>query len=155
MHFCYFFSINLFRSKLLLFFYLNFKEPLFNSKRMRKSNLKESASDGSLNVSTTGDNAGFGTNTETVYDANATSAGVLLDLNAPWPNATKKMLRIVRTYSENGHQYTRTELVPWSPVVEIYLKIRQTRDDDFIHSFVDSDDQFKEQQRKEKRRLQV
>ncbi|VDO86009.1 unnamed protein product [Schistosoma mattheei] len=90
-----------------------------------------------------------------VYDASSTAAGTILDLTPPWPNANKKMLRIMRTYSEDGHQYTRTELVPWSPVVEIYLKIRQTRDDDFIHNFVDSDNHFREQQRKEKRRLQV
>ncbi|CAH8517039.1 unnamed protein product [Heterobilharzia americana] len=90
----------------------------------------------------------------TVYDASANAAGTILDLTPPWHGANKKMLRIMRTYSEDGHQYTRTELVPWSPVVEIYLKIRQTRDDDFIHNFVDSDDHFREQQRKEKRRLQ-
>ncbi|KAF6779571.1 hypothetical protein AHF37_01021 [Paragonimus kellicotti] len=90
----------------------------------------------------------------TVYEANASAAGTILDLPPPRSTATRKLLRIMRTYSEDGQQYTRTELVPWSPVVEIYLKIRQTRDDDFIHNFVDSDDQFREQQRKEKRRLQ-
>lgn len=91
----------------------------------------------------------------TIYEASAAAAGAILDLAPPWHAASRKMLRIIRTYSENGHQYTRTELVPWSPVVEIYLKIRQTRDNEFLHTFVDSDDQFKEQQRKEKRRLQV
>ncbi|KAA3676946.1 transcription initiation factor TFIID subunit 1 [Paragonimus westermani] len=90
----------------------------------------------------------------TVYEASASAAGTILDLPPPRSTATRKLLRIMRTYSEDGQQYTRTELVPWSPVVEIYLKIRQTRDDDFIHNFVDSDDQFREQQRKEKRRLQ-
>ncbi|VDP93332.1 unnamed protein product [Echinostoma caproni] len=90
-----------------------------------------------------------------VYEASAQAAGTILDLAPPWPNATRKLLRIMRTYSEDGQQFTRTELVPWSPVVEIYLKIRQTRNDEFIHNFVDSDNQFREQQRKEKRRIQV
>nr|VZI42241.1 unnamed protein product [Spirometra erinaceieuropaei] len=90
----------------------------------------------------------------TVYEANSTSAGEILDLPPIFPSAQKKVLRIVRTYSTGGQQYTRTELVPWSPVVEIYLKIRQTRDTEFIHNFIGSDDQFREQQRREKRRLQ-
>uniref|UniRef100_A0A0V0J2P4 Bromo domain-containing protein n=1 Tax=Schistocephalus solidus TaxID=70667 RepID=A0A0V0J2P4_SCHSO len=92
--------------------------------------------------------------TSTVYEANSTSAGEILDLPPLFPSAQKKVLRIVRTYSTGGQQYTRTELVPWSPVVEIYLKIRQTRDTEFIHNFIGSDDQFREQQRREKRRLQ-
>lgn len=95
------------------------------------------------------------TGSSTIYEASAQAAGTILDLPPPWPNATRKLLRIMRTYSEDGQQYTRTELVPWSPVVEIYLKIRQTRNDEFIHNFVDSDNQFREQQRKEKRRIQV
>ncbi|CAH8845943.1 unnamed protein product [Trichobilharzia szidati] len=125
-------------------------DSLPGTKRPRKTNqlqLKEA------DLSSTECNEGS-TSGNTVYDASATAAGTILDLQPPWPNANKKMLRIMRTYSEDGHQYTRTELVPWSPVVEIYLKIRQTRDDDFIHSFVDSDDHFREQQKKEKRRLQ-
>ncbi|VDQ01414.1 unnamed protein product, partial [Trichobilharzia regenti] len=126
-------------------------DSLPGTKRPRKTNqlqLKEA------DISSTECNEGSTTG-NTVYEASATAAGTILDLQPPWPNANKKMLRIMRTYSEDGHQYTRTELVPWSPVVEIYLKIRQTRDDEFIHNFVDSDDHFREQQKKEKRRLQV
>ncbi|VEL17763.1 unnamed protein product [Protopolystoma xenopodis] len=93
-----------------------------------------------------------------VYEAGATAAGLLLDLPAPFVNAPagRRTLKIVRSYqSDSGQTYTRTELVAWSSVVEIYLKIRQTRDDDFIQQFVGSDDQIREQQRREKRRIQV
>ncbi|KAH8877599.1 Transcription initiation factor TFIID subunit 1-like [Schistosoma japonicum] len=132
-------------------------DQLSGTKRPRKTNqlqLKENSLLTGLECNEPG-SLSCSSNTSTmVYDASATAAGAILDLTPPWPNANKKMLRIMRTYSEDGHQYTRTELVPWSPVVEIYLKIRQTRDDDFIHNFVDSDNHFREQQRKEKRRLQ-
>lgn len=90
-----------------------------------------------------------------IYEADSTSAGTILDLPPLFPAAQKKMLRVVRTHSNGGQPYDRVELVPWSPVVEIYLKIKQTRSTAFIHDFVGSDDQFKEQQRKEKRRIQV
>ncbi|CUT98613.1 transcription initiation factor TFIID subunit 1 [Echinococcus multilocularis] len=90
-----------------------------------------------------------------VYEASAASAGTILDLPAPFPNAQKKMIRITRTYCKGtDREYSRTEVVPWSPVVEIYLKIKQTRDLEQIHTFVGSDEQFKEQRRKEKRRIQ-
>ncbi|KAL5968160.1 Transcription initiation factor TFIID subunit 1 [Taenia solium] len=90
-----------------------------------------------------------------VYEASAASAGTILDLPAPFPNAQKKMLRISRTYCKGtDREYSRTEVVPWSSVVEIYLKIKQTRDLEQIHTFVGSDEQFKEQRRKEKRRIQ-
>ncbi|VDD79558.1 unnamed protein product [Mesocestoides corti] len=90
-----------------------------------------------------------------VYDANATSAGTILDCPAPFTNAQKKVLRIVRTFGEGtDRQYTRVELVPWSPVIEVYLKIKQTKDVEQIYTFVGSDEQFKEQKRKEKRRIQ-
>ncbi|CAH8545195.1 unnamed protein product [Schistosoma rodhaini] len=136
---------------------LEFGDQSSGLKRPRKTNqllLKEnSLLDNGGESNETGSVVGSNS-TSMVYDASSTAAGTILDLTPPWPNANKKMLRIMRTYSEDGHQYTRTELVPWSPVVEIYLKIRQTRDDDFIHNFVDSDNHFREQQRKEKRRLQ-
>ncbi|TPP67234.1 Transcription initiation factor TFIID subunit 1 [Fasciola gigantica] len=62
--------------------------------------------------------AGSG-NSSNVYEASAQAAGTILDLPPPWPNATRKLLRIMRTYSEDGQQYTRTELVPWSPVDQL------------------------------------
>ncbi|KAG5445975.1 Transcription initiation factor TFIID subunit 1 [Clonorchis sinensis] len=136
-------------------------EPILSSKRPRKTNPagprpKDTVGklSSGLDPNETGDGAGGPAGNNTIYEASSAAAGTILDLPPPWPSATRKLLRIMRTYSEDGQQYTRTELVPWSPVVEIYLKIRQTRDDDFIHNFVDSDDQIKEQQRKEKRRLQ-
>ncbi|KAL5109890.1 Transcription initiation factor TFIID subunit 1 [Taenia crassiceps] len=136
-------------------------KSLFSSKNKRKQNPQGTITNASDTANAQQQQqpgvvaVGAETTTLTVYEASAASAGTILDLPAPFPNAQKKMIRITRTYCKGtDREYSRTEVVPWSPVVEIYLKIKQTRDLEQIHTFVGSDEQFKEQRRKEKRRIQ-
>jgi len=66
-----------------------------------------------------------------------------------------QVLRITRTFkNSSGKEYTRTELVRKSLVIETYVKVRNTKDDAFIRQFATMDDQVKEEMKKEKRRLQ-
>merc|ERR1711872_454390 len=66
-----------------------------------------------------------------------------------------QVLRITRTFKDvGGKEYTRTELVRKSLVVETYVKVRHTKDDAFIRQFATMDDQVKEEMKKEKRRIQ-
>merc|ERR1711962_1213891 len=66
-----------------------------------------------------------------------------------------QVLRITRTFrNQQGREFTRTELVRRSMVIETYVKVRNTKDDTFIRQFASMDDQVKEEMRKEKRRLQ-
>ena len=70
------------------------------------------------------------------------------------PGASQ-VLRITRTFKNSlGKEYTRTELVRKSLVIETYVKVRNTKDDAFIRQFATMDDQVKEEMKKEKRRLQ-
>ena len=68
---------------------------------------------------------------------------------------SSQVLRITRTFrNQQGREFTRTELVRRSMVIETYVKVRNTKDDTFIRQFASMDDQVKEEMRKEKRRLQ-
>ena len=71
-------------------------------------------------------------------------------------NGPRRLLRITRSFvNEEGKTYTRTEIVRTPGVIDIYLKIRQTKEESFIRQFAGSDEQQKEELRREKRRLQV
>ena len=66
-----------------------------------------------------------------------------------------QVLRITRTFKNaQGKEYTRTELVRKPLVIETYVKVRNTRNETFIRQFATSDDQIKEEMKKEKRRIQ-
>ncbi|CAL1535229.1 unnamed protein product [Lymnaea stagnalis] len=66
-----------------------------------------------------------------------------------------RKLKIVRTFHDDtGRQYQRSEMVTNPVVIDAYLRIRQTRDPNFIKQFAAMDDQQKEEMRKERRRLQ-
>ena len=66
-----------------------------------------------------------------------------------------KVLRITRTFrNASGKEYTRTELVRKSLVVETYVKVRETKDEAFIRQFATLDEATKEEMKKEKRRIQ-
>merc|ERR1719431_1975968 len=66
-----------------------------------------------------------------------------------------QVLRITRTFKNGqGGEFTRTELVRKSMVIETYVKVRNTKDDTFIRQFATMDDQVKEEMKKEKRRIQ-
>ncbi|XP_059142595.1 transcription initiation factor TFIID subunit 1-like [Physella acuta] len=66
-----------------------------------------------------------------------------------------RKLKIVRTFHDDtGRQYQRSEMVSNPVVIDAYLRIRQTRDPNFIKQFAAMDDQQKEEMRKERRRIQ-
>ena len=66
-----------------------------------------------------------------------------------------QVLRITRTFKNaQGKEYTRTELVRKPLVIETYVKVRNTRNEQFIRQFATADDQIKEEMKKEKRRIQ-
>ncbi|VUZ45277.1 unnamed protein product [Hymenolepis diminuta] len=88
------------------------------------------------------------------YKYGSESAGIVLDLPIPHPSL-QKTVRITRTYRKGTpEEYTQTETLPWSTQLEIYFKIIQSSNADQIQAFIGSDEEFKEQKRKEKRRLQ-
>ncbi|RUS77280.1 hypothetical protein EGW08_014944, partial [Elysia chlorotica] len=66
-----------------------------------------------------------------------------------------RKLKIMRTFHDDtGRQYQRSEMVSNPVVIDAYLRIRQTRDQNFIKQFAAMDDQQKEEMRKERRRIQ-
>ena len=67
-----------------------------------------------------------------------------------------QVLKITRTYRDSdGKERVRTEYVRNNPVViQTYVKIRQTKDSEFIKQFATLDDAAKEEMKKEKRRIQ-
>lgn len=66
-----------------------------------------------------------------------------------------RKLKIYRTHrTEDGREYVTSEVVTKPELIEAYVKIRTTRDDAFIKHFAQMDEQFKEEKRREKRRLQ-
>lgn len=66
-----------------------------------------------------------------------------------------KVLKITRTFKHpDGRMYSRTEIVRRQPVIDAYVKIRQTKDDTFIKSFATIDEAQKEEMKREKRRIQ-
>lgn len=71
-------------------------------------------------------------------------------------NSTGKLLKIYRTYKkEDGKEFVRIETVRKPAVIAAYVKIRQTKDPEYIRKFANAlDDQQKEEYRKEKRRIQ-
>jgi len=70
-------------------------------------------------------------------------------------NHPGRVLKIHRTFKNaEGKEYTRTEIVRKSAIIDVYMKIRTTKDDAFIRQFALLDDQAKEEMKKEKRRIQ-
>ncbi|TKR76013.1 hypothetical protein L596_017223 [Steinernema carpocapsae] len=66
-----------------------------------------------------------------------------------------KKLKIYRTYrNEDGSEAVRIEVINKTTLIDAYLKIRNERDSDFIRTYAQMDEQYKEEKRKEKRRLQ-
>lgn len=70
-------------------------------------------------------------------------------------SATGRRLKIYRTFrDEDGKEYVRCETVRKAAVIDAYLRIRTTKDDDFIRKFAVFDEQHREEMRKERRRIQ-
>ena len=66
-----------------------------------------------------------------------------------------RVLKICRTFQDaDGKEYTRVEVVRKGPVIDAYVKIRNTKDDAFIRQFATLDEAQKEEMKREKRRIQ-
>ena len=67
-----------------------------------------------------------------------------------------RLLRITRTFKTNdGKEYTRTEFVRKTAVIDTYVKIRTSKDEAFIKTFAGQlDEAQKEEMKRERRRLQ-
>lgn len=66
-----------------------------------------------------------------------------------------RILKITRTFKDQeGKEYTRVETVRRQPVIDAYVKIRTTKDEQFIKQFATLDEQQKEEMKREKRRIQ-
>jgi len=70
------------------------------------------------------------------------------------PEVIRKLCihRIVK--DEEGNELERLEVISNPQVVNAYSKIRESKDGDFIKIYSEMDDEFKEERREEKRRLQ-
>ncbi|XP_017772378.1 PREDICTED: transcription initiation factor TFIID subunit 1 isoform X3 [Nicrophorus vespilloides] len=66
-----------------------------------------------------------------------------------------RVLKIFRTFRDaEGKEFTRVEIVRKASVIDAYVKIRTTKDDQFIRQFATLDDVQKEEMKREKRRIQ-
>lgn len=69
--------------------------------------------------------------------------------------STDRVLKINRTFRDsNGKEYTRVEFVRKSSVIDIYLKIRGTKDEAFISQFAALETAEKQKILKEKREIE-
>ncbi|XP_055499649.1 transcription initiation factor TFIID subunit 1 isoform X2 [Leucoraja erinacea] len=70
-------------------------------------------------------------------------------------SATGRRLKIYRTFrDEDGKEYVRCETVRKAAVIDAYVRIRTTKDDEFIRKFALFDEQHREEMRRERRRIQ-
>ncbi|XP_076774484.1 transcription initiation factor TFIID subunit 1 isoform X6 [Arvicanthis niloticus] len=70
-------------------------------------------------------------------------------------SATGRCLKIYRTFrDEEGKEYVRCETVRKAAVIDAYVRIRTTKDEEFIRKFALFDEQHREEMRKERRRIQ-
>lgn len=68
---------------------------------------------------------------------------------------TTRILKITRTFKDaEGKEFTRSEIVRRTPVIDAYVKIRTTKDEAFIKQFATLDEAQKEEMKREKRRIQ-
>lgn len=66
-----------------------------------------------------------------------------------------RVLKITRTFTNpEGKEYTRVEIVRKPAVIDAYVKIRTTKDEQFIRQFTTLDEAQKEEMKREKRRIQ-
>ena len=74
----------------------------------------------------------------------------------PIDSNMNRILKITRTYRDEstGEEYTKVEKVKKQLIIDAYVKIRTTRDDEFIRTAFALDEIEKEQLRKERRRIQ-
>ncbi|GJQ86655.1 Taf1, partial [Trypoxylus dichotomus] len=66
-----------------------------------------------------------------------------------------RVLKIIRTFrNPEGKEFTRAEIVRKPGVIDAYVKIRTTKDEQFIRQFATLDEAQKEEMKREKRRIQ-
>jgi transcription initiation factor TFIID subunit 1 len=67
-----------------------------------------------------------------------------------------RILKITRTYKneDTGEEYTVVETIKKPLIIDAYIRIRTTKDDDYIRQAFALDEEEREQLRKERRRLQ-
>lgn len=66
-----------------------------------------------------------------------------------------RVLKINRTFRDsNGREYTRVEFVRQNSVIDVYMKIRATKDEAFIHQFAAPDTAEKRRIMIEKRKIE-
>uniref|UniRef100_A0A5S6Q4V2 Bromo domain-containing protein n=1 Tax=Trichuris muris TaxID=70415 RepID=A0A5S6Q4V2_TRIMR len=66
-----------------------------------------------------------------------------------------RKLKITRSYrTTDGREHITVEYVTKPQLIEAYVKIRTTKDETFIKHFAHMDEQYREERRREKRRLQ-
>ncbi|KRX42737.1 Transcription initiation factor TFIID subunit 1 [Trichinella murrelli] len=66
-----------------------------------------------------------------------------------------KRLKIIRYYRDgDDNEHVGVEYVTKPQLIEAYMKIRSTKDESFIKHFAQMDEQFREERRRQKRRLQ-
>ncbi|CAH1113327.1 unnamed protein product [Psylliodes chrysocephalus] len=66
-----------------------------------------------------------------------------------------RIMKITRTFrNPEGKEFTRVELVRKPVVIDAYVKIRTTKDEEFIRQFATLDEAQKEEMKREKRRIQ-
>ena len=64
-------------------------------------------------------------------------------------------MKINRTFRDsNGREYTRVEFVRQSSVIDVYMKIRDTKDESFIRQFAAPDTAEKRRIMIEKRKIE-
>lgn len=74
----------------------------------------------------------------------------------PADSNLNRILKITRTYRDEttGEEYTKVEIVKKQLIIDAYVKIRTTRDDEFIRTAFALDEIEKEELRKERRKIQ-
>ncbi|XP_071504650.1 transcription initiation factor TFIID subunit 1-like [Diadema antillarum] len=66
-----------------------------------------------------------------------------------------RRLKIHRTFKgEDGKEYVRVETVRRAEVIDTYVRIRQTKDEQYIRQFALHDERHREEMKKERRRIQ-
>jgi hypothetical protein len=91
------------------------------------------------------------TEIENVNNKPSTSGG-----NEGGENVKYRIMKIIRTYvdEETGQEYTKIEIVKKQVLIDSYVSIKTSKDDQFIRRAFNLDDIEKEKLRREKKRIQ-
>uniref|UniRef100_A0AC34FBM2 Transcription initiation factor TFIID subunit 1 n=1 Tax=Panagrolaimus sp. ES5 TaxID=591445 RepID=A0AC34FBM2_9BILA len=95
-------------------------------------------------------------NDELVYGENCKVSRKSLELLFERENNDRmKKLKIIRTFRDsNGQEAIRSEMISNSKIIDAYIKIRTTKDMEFIKEYSYNDEEYKKENRKKIRRYQ-